>query len=171
MKKDLVLVLVVAALGVTGFVVTADRSPVAARPHDPYHPGAHDATLLKYKAEGGFGSIVFFEATVRGPGECAVRYQTRGGPVVERKRALSEEDFRDLLERLARVDFFEVEEVPRSGYLADMATVTVALSIGEQRNEVTVDARRRSSRDLSPVTAFFDAIRKAITPEPVSTGD
>lgn len=174
MKKDLLIVAAVAALAVTAFLLTAETSAPAAGPGQggsPYRPDVKDRINLKYRTEGGLGSIVLFEVTIRGPGECPVLYQGRGGPLTERTHALGEPAFRDLLERLARTDFFAVESVPRSGYHSDMASVTVALSIGDQQNEVVIDGRRRPSRDLSALLEFFDALRTAATPEPVSTGD
>ncbi len=171
MKKDLVLILVVAALAVAAFLISGERAAPAPLKSDPYRPGGKEPVLVTYRTEGGLSPIAFFEIAIRGPGDCTVRYRTHGGPAVERSHAVSDAAFRDLLERLSRVGFLEVEGVPRSAYYADMATTTVALTIGDQQNQVTIDARRRPSRDISPLLDFFDEIRKAATPEPVSTGD
>jgi hypothetical protein len=174
LKKDLSVVIVLAALAVAAFFLTAEHggAAVARRgPLDPYRPDAKDNVLVRFQVEGGVSQIPLFEVSIRAPGDCGVRYQIRGRPVVERSYPLSDAQFHDILDRLARVEFFEVEDVPRSGYLADLATTTIALTIRDQQNTLRIDARRRPSRDLAPVLEFFEEIRKAATPEPVSTGD
>ena len=175
MKKDLLLVLLIAALAGAVFFLTGDRGGAAGVPvhrtASPYRPDATDKVLIGYKVESDTSQIPLFEVAIRAPGDCTVRYQIRGRPLVERAYPLSDGQFHDILDRLARVDFFDVEEVPRSKTFADVSTVTVALTIREQQSSVRIDARRRASRDLGPVLEFFDGLRKAATPEPVATGD
>ncbi len=177
MKKDLAIVGVVAALAVAAFLLSSDTTPAApgggpnGGARNPYRPDGAETLLVKYRAEGGLGSIALFEVEIRGPGECPVRWQARRGPLSERSHQLPDAGFRDLMERLARADFFQVESVPRSGYHSDMATVTIALTVGDRHNEVVIDGRRRPSRDLAALLEYFDALRRSATPESVATGD
>jgi hypothetical protein len=171
-KKDLLVVLVVALLGLTAFLVSSEPAPAAPQvAQDPYAYGDGKAVEVRYKAEGGLSPVSMFEATVRGPGQVSVRYEVRGRRVVARTHPISETEFRNLMAALARVDFLEVESVPRSNYLADMPSTTLAAKIGEAGNSVTIDGRRRASRDLGPVLTFFEGVRRTVTPEGVGSGD
>lgn len=170
-KKDLLVLAAVAALAVLATLLARPGAPPPARKADPYRPAGGEAVLVRYRAEGGLSPFSLVEIEVRSAEDGLVRYKAHGGPVVEKRHALGEAKYADLLDRLARVDFFTVDEVPRSGYVADMPAVTVALTIGDRKNEVTMDGRRRTSRDLGPVFDVFSEIRKAVTPEPVSSGD
>jgi hypothetical protein len=170
-KKDVPLIGALLALAVAAALLARPGAPAKERKHDPYKPAPGEPLLVRYRAEGGLSPFSLVEVEVRSAADCVVRYVAHGGPRVEKRHALTEAQFADLLERLARVDFFTVDEVPRNGYIADLPSVSLALTIGEKENEVTTDGRRRASRDLAPVFAVFSAIRKAATPEPVSSGD
>jgi hypothetical protein len=170
-KKDLFILAAVAALALAAFVVARRDAPVPARGGDPYRPAAGEEALIAYRAEGGLSPFSEVAIEARGPEDCVVRYRVHGAQLVEKRHPLGEARFEDLLARLGRADFFTVDEVPRSGYLADMPAVTISLRIGGRENHVTIDGRHRPSRDLEPILAAFEEIRKDVTPEPVSSGD
>jgi hypothetical protein len=166
-------VIVVAALAAAVLFVTREPEKAASSgAADPYRPAAGEAVLVRYEASGGPGTIERCEIEARGPGECLVRYRAAGARAPsERAHPLSEAGWEELLRRLARADFFEADEAPRAALHADQPRITLALSIGPRSHEVTLDGRRRATRDLAPVLDWFDAVRKASTPEPVSAGD
>jgi hypothetical protein len=169
-KKDLLLLAAVAALAAAAFAALRASDPEPPR-EDPYRPRPKTPVAIDFRSVGGFRGLERVEVEIRGPDDCLVRYRPRGGPAAERRHELSSERFEDLLARLARANFFEIDEVPRAGYVADMPSVTVAFRAGERSNEVTIDGRRRASGDLGAILRFFDEIVRAETPAPVSTGD
>ncbi len=173
-RKDLALVGAVAALAAAAFAVvrSGDMPPPAAA--DPYRPAPGAPVRIEYRAEGGLRALERAEVTVTGPGEgeCTVRWRRRGAPEAEvARRALGEAAFGDLLALFARADFFEVDPVPRAGYVADMPSIAVALAVGDRAHEVTVNGRYYASRDLGPILRFFEQLVRSETPAGVSTGD
>ena len=172
MKRDLLVVLADAVLAAAVFFLTRETPAGGPTGRDPYRPASGEEVHVRYVSVGGFGPGAGCEIDVRGPGDCSVRWRSGGGrPAVVRRHPLSDQGYNELLQRLARADFFEVDELPSSSVAADTPKVTLALSIGARSHEVLLDGRRRPSKELGPVLEFFDAIRKAATPEPVAAGD
>lgn len=173
LKKDIVVIAAVGALALAAFFVSRRGADAPAPSAGPYRPAAEVPIRVHYRAAGGLSPLAEVEVDVRGPGadDCVVRWRAHGGPAIEKRLALGDRRLGDLLARLGRADFFEVDEVPRSGYIADLPATALAYTVGDRTHEVVVDGRRRASRDLRPVYEFFEEIRKQVTPEPVSSGD
>ncbi len=184
MKKELVALAALAVLTLAAVLLanptlpTDAKEPVEAEvaAFGPYEPGTRPV-VLRYRHEGAFSTLELIEIECRRAADgriaCDVLYKTRGGATNPVKKAygLGPSEFTNALKLFERIDFYEVEAAPRSHYVADLGKTIVALSVGDRSHEVTIDGRHRASRDLGPILAFFDGLRRAATPEAVASGD
>ncbi len=177
MKRQLVALVAIVVLAVAA--VLLGRSPGAPERQagapangaiGRYDPDQRPREVV-YREEGGFGPFERLEIAIGDEPVAVVRYKLHGAREVERRQPLTREQVVELFARFEKVDFFRVEESPRGRYIADHPAVTLSLRTGASTHQVRSTGKLRPTHDIQELLAFFGDVKKAVTPEPIATGD